>query len=345
MTTRSDPHERVRARRRRPHQIVAAALTALAVVAVAACGTDANEEAGGSAQFTYTDSRGAVVELDQVPTRIVASEQAAAALIPLGVTPVGVWGGSSFADSIPLEGLDLSGIESVGQAYGEINLEAVAALEPDLIVTGAYAGDALGGIGSSDSDIATRLGEVAPIVTVSAQQPSSKILDTYQNLARDLGADPNEGAIAQERAAYDAAVENLKAAIAAKPDLTAMAISPSDQFYIAINEEFPELLDYQEWGLTLISSPVARTENSGSFSPVSWESVGDYQPDLILLDTRSYSTPLATLERERPTWQFLEAARAGHVADWTTDATNNYTSYTAQITALTEAIQSIDTAS
>lgn len=327
-------------RRRRSPRVLAAALIALSVLAVSACST-ADQNTTESAQFSYTDSRTQVIELDHTPTRIVASEQAAAALIPLGIKPVGVWGSSGFADSIPLNRLDLAGIESVGQAYGNINIEAVAALEPDVIITGSYAGGALGGIGAGTSELATKLTALAPILTVSAQTPSSQILDDYQSLAAALGAALDRGTITAERAAFDTAVANLKTAIAAKPGLTAMAVSPSDQFYIAINNEFPELLDYQAWGLNLISSTVARTSDSGSFSPVSWENVGDYQPDLILLDTRPYSTPLVTLEQQRPTWQFLDAVKSGNIADWTTDATNNVASYTTQITALTLAINQI----
>lgn len=327
-------------RQRRSPRARAAALIALAVLAVSAC-SSTDEDTSQSAQFSYTDSRTQVIELDRTPTRIVASEQAAAALIPLGIKPVGVWGSSGFADSIPLNGLDLAGIESIGQAYGDINIEAVAALEPDVIVTGSYAGGALGGIGAGTSELAAKLSALAPILTVSAQTPSSQILDDYHSLAVALGAAMDSATITAERAAFDTAVANFKSAIAAKPGLTAMAVSPSDQFYIAINDEFPELLDYQAWGLNLMSSTVARTSDSGSFAPVSWENVGDYQPDLILLDTRPYSTPRATLEQQRPTWQFLAAATSGNIADWTTDATNNFASYTTQITALTSAINRI----
>lgn len=323
--------------RYRSPRALGVALAALPVLALSACSAS-DEDTAASAPFSYTDSRSHVVELEAAPTRIVASEQAAAALIPLGITPVGVWGSSEFSSSIALKGLELDGIESVGHEYGDIDIEAVAALEPDVIITGSYAGDALGGIGADTSELATTLATVAPILTASAQTPASQILDDYRNLAVALGADPDHEHTTRDRAAFDAAVEHLRKAIAAKPGVNAIAVSPSDQFYVAITDEFPELLDYRNWGLDLISSTVARTANSGSFSPVSWENVGDYQSDLILLDTRPYATPLAALEQERPTWQFLAAAKAGNIADWTTDATNNYVSYTAQITALTAAI-------
>lgn len=182
------------------------------------------------------------------------------------------------------------------------------------------------------------LEQVAPFLAVSAQKPSSETLRDYEILATELGADVETEATRTGREAYDSAVADLKEAIAAKPGLTAMAISPSDQYYVAINDEFPELRDYQNWGLTLLESDVPRSADSGSFTPVSWENTGQYQPNLILLDTRSYSTPLAELEADRPTWALVNAAEAGNIADWTTDATNNYASYTAQIVDLAAAI-------
>ncbi|MFI8566226.1 ABC transporter substrate-binding protein [Rhodococcus sp. NPDC078407] len=321
-----------------------AVLSLVGVTALSGCsssdsGPAESDEAGSEAGFSYVDGRGETVELDAVPSRIVASEQAAAALIPLGIKPIGIWGGSSFESSIPLRGLDLDGIESVGQAYGDIDVEQVAALDPDVIITGWYAGDAYGGLGLDTSDLAKNLEQVAPFLAVSAQKPSSETLKDYEALATELGADVDTEETRADRDAYDSAVADLKDAIAAKPGLTAMAISPSDQYYVAINDEFPELRDYQNWGLTLLESDVPRAADSGSFTPVSWENVGQYQPNLILLDTRSYSTPLAELEADRPTWALVEAAEAGNIADWTTDATNNYESYTTQIVDLTAAIE------
>ncbi|WP_176458184.1 MULTISPECIES: ABC transporter substrate-binding protein [unclassified Rhodococcus (in: high G+C Gram-positive bacteria)] len=320
-----------------------AVLSIVGVTALSGCSSsdDGPAESNGAASesgFSYVDGRGETIALDAVPSRIVASEQAAAALIPLGIEPVGIWGGSSFESSIPLRGLDLDGIESVGQAYGDIDVEKVAALDPDVIITGWYAGGAYGGLGLETSDLAQKLEQVAPFLAVSAQKPSSESLRDYEALATELGADIDTETTRADREAYDSAVSGLKDAIAARPGLTAMAISPSDQYYVAINNEFPELRDYQNWGLNLLESDVPRSADSGSFTPVSWENVGLYQPNLILLDTRSYSTPLAELKTDRPTWALVKAAEAGNIADWTTDATNNYASYTTQIVALTAAI-------
>ena len=84
--------------------------------------------------WTYTGGDGQTVTLDEQPVRIIASQDAAAGLIPLGIRPVGIYADSAVTEAKALQGLDLTGIEIVGQAWGEVDIEKAAALEPDLIV-------------------------------------------------------------------------------------------------------------------------------------------------------------------------------------------------------------------
>src|SRR5690606_8929898 len=91
----------------------------------------------GAAQaqaWTYTGGDGKTVTVDHLPTRIIAHANAAAALIPLGIRPIGIYVDSAVADDKSLAGLDLAGIEIVGEAWGEIDVEKVALLQPDLII-------------------------------------------------------------------------------------------------------------------------------------------------------------------------------------------------------------------
>lgn len=302
----------------------------------AEAGTPAAE--GG---FHYTDARGDTVDLDALPEKIVMSEQAAAALIPYGIRPVGIWGSSAPEESGVLAGLDVSGIESLGVSYGDVDVDKLASLEPELVITGWYAGDYLGGLGAEDAEVSKQIEQVAPMVTVSAQKSASASLDDWRGLAETLGADVDSGTIAAEKTAFDDGVSQLKAALEERPGTTAYAVAPSTQFYVAIPGEFAELIDYADWGLDVRESSVARDDTSGSFSPVSWENAGDYSSDLLLYDTRSWTTPLDQVERDHPTVGTLDAVTQGRVVDWTTDATFNYSSYTKQITLLTEAVKAL----
>jgi len=335
----------MKTRRKITTRALAALGLGVLVLVQTACAPGADPGATGatptSSGFHYTDARGDTVDLDAVPHKIVMSEQAAAALIPYGIRPVGIWGSSTPDKSGVLKGLDLSGIETLGVSYGDVDVDKLASLQPDLVITGWYAGDYLGGLGAQDAEISKQVEQVAPMITVSAQKSASASLDDWRALASTLGADVDSGTIAAEKTTYDDAVSKLKAALAARPGTTAYAVAPSTQFYVAIPNEFAELIDYKDWGLDVRQSSVARDATSGSFSPVSWENVGDYASDLLLYDTRSWTTPLAQVERDHPTVATLSAVAQGHVVDWTTDATFNYASYSQQITLLTNAVTAL----
>ena len=47
-------------------------------------------------------------------------------------------GDDTMADDVQFTGLDISGVQTVGATYGEINMEALLAAAPDLIVTTSY---------------------------------------------------------------------------------------------------------------------------------------------------------------------------------------------------------------
>lgn len=98
------------------------------------------------AEWTYTDGAGKTITLPEAPKRIVAHANSAAALIPLGIRPVAIYVDSAVADDVSLRGIDLTGIEIIGEAWGEIDIEKLAAIAPDLIIAeywpldGAYSG-------------------------------------------------------------------------------------------------------------------------------------------------------------------------------------------------------------
>ena len=82
--------------------------------------------------WTWTDDLGQEVSLDATPTRIAAYGDAAAALLNFGITPVALFHYMDPEQDSTFEDLDLSDVEIVGSAYGEISLEALAATRPEL---------------------------------------------------------------------------------------------------------------------------------------------------------------------------------------------------------------------
>ncbi|WP_454048601.1 ABC transporter substrate-binding protein [Cellulomonas sp. Marseille-Q8402] len=168
-------------------------LTALlavgALTTLAACGTTdepaddtATTSAAGGA-VSITDDRGETVELDGPATRVVSLEwMQTEMLTSLDVTPVGaadVEGYTSWVGTVvPLQGEP----EDVG-TRGEPSVEAIAALEPDLII----------GVTSSIPEGAMeQMERIAPVALfdgASAEDPIGYVEDTFRSVATLVGAD------------------------------------------------------------------------------------------------------------------------------------------------------------
>ena len=293
-----------------------------------------------AAEWSYTDGSGTTVTLDHVPTRIIAHANAAAALIPLGIRPVGIYVDSAVEDDKSLEGLDLTGIEIVGEAWGEINVEKAAALEPDLIVAEWWPMTTTWSGFASDTDAATQpIMNLAPITGPAQGQSIVRLIEDYATLAESLGADLSAPAIAADKARFETALAAFKTTVAAKPDLTVLAVwAGTDALYVAATGGSAELSDFASWGLQLIDPPVA--DDRGYWETLSWENADTYQPDLIIVDNRSAATMQTALAQ--PTWTSIKAAAAGQVTDWPAFWLRNYRAYATALDTLTAAIAAAD---
>ena len=324
-----------------------AALAAASTFLVAACGDDssgtgASADAGATpaGQWTYTDGSGETTTLDETPTRIVAQRHAAAALMSFGIEPVGIYADTPVADDLALQGLDLSGIEIVGEEWGVINVEAVAALDPDLIVAEWWpVEEAYSGMEEGTNH--ETLSEIAPVVGV-AQGPSIvQMIDDYAELATSLGADLDDPEVAAARERFDAAVAGFEEAAAAKPDLSVLAVSPdAEGLYVAVPEYAAELSDFVAWGLGLIV-PERPDPGFEYWETLSWENADTYQADLIIVDQRGYPANLELAE-DQPTWSSLTAAEAGAVAVWPAYWVRTHDAYAGALEELTAAIDAAD---
>ncbi|UXN73087.1 ABC transporter substrate-binding protein [Devosia sp. A8/3-2] len=263
-----------------------------------------------AAGWSYTDGAGKTVTLDAVPVRIIASRDAAAGLIPLGIRPVGIYADSPVADAGALQGLDLTGIEIIGQSWGEIDIEKAAALEPDLIIAEYWP---VSGEWSSGNKLAgpdSPLSALAPITGVTVGDSIIAVIEDYETLAQSTGAALANPNIAAERARFEVALDGFKAAISAKPGLTALAaFAGNDALYIATPVGSSELTDFQARGLDIIVPDAI--DPQGYFENLSWENADKYQPDLIMLDNRT-STQLQ-IARGAAHWTLMKAAAAGAV--------------------------------
>ena len=292
--------------------------------------------AASAEPWGYTDGTGNTVNLDAVPTRIIASQDAAAGLIPLGIRPVGIYADSPVADAKALQGLDLTGIEIIGQAWGEVDIEKAAALAPDLIIAEYWPLDKAW---SGGEDVVNALSPLAPITGVTQGDSVLALIEDYEALAAGLGADLSKSEIAADKRAFETSLAAFKAATSAKPDLTALAVwAGPDALYVAATSGAAELMDFKNWGLNLIDPEIA--DDRGYWETLSWENADKYQPDLILVDNRQAATMETALAQ--PTWTLMKAAEAGAVADWPAFWLRNYRAYADELDKLTAAINAAD---
>jgi iron complex transport system substrate-binding protein len=313
--------------------------SACLIALLGACGSGGDSEGASSGGgWTYTDGSGQETVLDSVPQRIVAHGNSAAALISLGIKPVGIYADQPVDEDLGLKNLDLDGIEVVGEEWGVINVEAVAALKPDLIVAEwwplekAYSGLEEGANASSQ-----RLKDIAPIAG-PAQGPSiHKMIQDYEELAESLGADLDSDEVKVNKTRFETALARFKGAVEAKPNLSVLAVSPDTEgLYVAVPEHAAELSDFMEWGMNIVV-PEKPDEGFEYWETLSWENAGKYQGDLLIIDERSYPSNLDDAKK-RPTWSFVKAAAADATAIWPAFWVRSYADYAMALDRLSDAI-------
>ena len=321
----------------------ALAVTALSVV-LAGCGDDKPTDAAAAAPagpWSFTDGSGQVVKADKAPTRIIAHAGEAAALMSYGIKPVGIYADEPVKTDPNLNGLDLSGIEVLGEEWGKIDVEKAALLRPDLIVADWWPAEkAHSGFEEGVDEKSKKLADLAPVVGVAQGKSIVDLAEGYEALAKSLGAKVDDPKFAASKQRFEKAVTAFKEAVAGKPGLTVGAMSPADdKVYFANPQYAPELLDLQSWGLKVIN-PASPDPSFPYWENLSWENADKYQPDLILWDGRSY-TPTANADwgRKQPTWFKIKAAKAGAVVAWPAYWLHTYEDFATELEKLTEAVK------
>ena len=113
-------------------------LLALTVVSIGACSSDADDASTASdSGWEFTDDLGNTVTLEEAPTRVAGLNDVLSSLWNYGIEPVAAWGQTSIEDDVAFEDKDLDGVGIVGTSYGQIDLEQLAAADPDVIVASA----------------------------------------------------------------------------------------------------------------------------------------------------------------------------------------------------------------
>jgi len=276
--------------------------------------SEASAEAEGPWEFT--DGRGVTVSLPKRPERIVTFAAAAGALWDFGIRPIGIYGVQQASDGTiePTVGnADLSTMTSIGETNDDIEIEKLLALEPDLVISTMNTLNAIWGM--QDEAIQSLVEDVVPVIAMPAFfEPIDGLIENFEELARALGGDPDSDEAVELRDAFVAASEDIRSITAEKPDLAVVVCSGNEEnFFFASTEMFPDLIYLESLGVQFIRPE--GVEFDGPWGFISWEQVGQYAPDALLVDSRRGWPPAAFANQ--PTYQGLAAVKAEQIGKWT----------------------------
>ncbi|MGY1590658.1 ABC transporter substrate-binding protein [Geodermatophilus sp. SYSU D00708] len=302
---------------RTPRRLIGASLTLAALLATTGCAGDDPAGTGDSGEggWEFTDDLGTTVELDEAPTRVAGLNDVISSLWNYGVEPVASWGQTSAEEDVAFEGKDLGELAIVGTSYGQIDLEALAAADPDLIVTSVYPTDSAGTIdetqplyGFESLEQQEQVAAIAPIVAITWGGSAADVIDRTLELAESIGADDELVSAARED--YEAASAALTEAAASGVTVLPVYATPSDGWWMCRAADDPSLHLYQDLGVQFVDPG----GEDYFWHAVGWEEVPNYPSDVIL-----YSLRLSMAPEEfaaQPTAALLPAVQNGQLYPW-----------------------------
>lgn len=283
----------------------AAAAAALALAAtLAACGSQAEAEpttgdAAAAQERTLQTAMGEVTVPAEPQRVVVLDTDSLDSAVTLGVTPVGAAVGdvgAPFSTYLPEE--DLEGLTEVGVVW-EPNVEAVAALEPDVILGSKVRHEA----------VYEQLSAIAPTVFTETTGPEWR--ENFELHAQALGKEEEAEQVAAD---FDARVDEVVEAIGGQETVAGTTVGftrfiEGAPTRLYLDDTFVGSL-FKELG---VGRP-ANLEPTGFSLDVSPEQIDQANADVIFYST--YGDPKAAKETEiteGPLWQELDAVKAGKV--------------------------------
>ena len=305
---------------RMPRRLIGASLTVAALLAAAGCSADDSADAAGTGTsgaggWEFTDDMGNTVELDATPTRVAGLNDVVASLWNYGIEPVAAFGQTSAEDDVAFDGKDLGDLEILGESYGQIDLERLAAADPDVVVTSVYPTDSAGTLdqtqplyGFESIEQQEQVAEIAPVIAIAYRGSAADVIERTVELAESLGADGD--VIDAAREDFDAASQTLSAAAESGVTVLPVYATVADGWWMNKAADDPSLRLYQELGVRFVDPG-----GDGYFwESVGWEEVPDHPSDVILYSLRFSMTPEEIAAQ--PTAALLPAVQAGQLYPW-----------------------------
>ncbi|MEU5220110.1 ABC transporter substrate-binding protein [Streptomyces sp. NPDC020807] len=241
----------------------------------------------GAQPWAFTDDRGVESVAARVPERVVAYVRAGAALLDLGVAPVGVYGsGHDGAGLDPAKAgrLGDAGVPYLGGGRG-LDEGVLREARPDLVVDVTYDGK---GPYALDEAVVERLGIPLVALSVGNELSLPGILGRFDALAGSLRGGPAAGAGSGSSGLADA--EDVLREAAGRSALSVLALSGggSGQVHLARPAAWPELVRLAALGVRLVDPGPGAGVN---WLTTDWGRVGELRPDVVLFDNRAHAAP------------------------------------------------------
>ncbi|EGD25014.1 ABC transporter substrate-binding protein [Rhodococcus hoagii] len=297
---------------------IAALIGAAAVVAAGCSSAESTPTAAAEGDgWSYTTGYGNTIDLDAAPQKIVVDAYSAAALWDYGIRPAGIFG-YGITGGQATGNADVSTMKVVG-TDGEMNMEALADLDPDLVI----------GYGNSDDPtswtwwdepMAQKVNSVAPFAAVKfsgVQLPD--VLAEYRNLAAALGGDVDGDAAKSDRAAFDATSDRIRKVAAERPDISLLPLNGDNSSLYAGTTKLAQLGYLSGLGVNFVGP-----DGDKGWADLSWEQVPSYPADIVMRYVQSHEAFAAS-----PIFVRLPAVAAGQVIDWDDKRPNTYGNYAA----------------
>ncbi|MEU1128994.1 ABC transporter substrate-binding protein [Streptomyces sp. NPDC005900] len=239
--------------------------------------------------WEFTDDRGHLIRTPHRPARVVAYVPTAAALHDHGIRPAGLFGSAHDDPDVPdpakAGGLPLAELPYFG-AGRALDLDALLAAGPDLVVALTYGGGQVYGI---EPETAKHLEERVPLVVLDVGRGRSLagIRDRLTALARGLGAPARP----ETDAELAAAEQRLRQAAAdlVRPRVLALSPAGPDSVHLARPYAWPDLAALAGLGVGLVDPASGEGAN---WSTTGWAEAAALEPDLVLSDVRSNASDL-----------------------------------------------------
>lgn len=278
------------------------------------CGSDGGSQEGASGNTRTIEHPGGTSEVPMQPDRVVAiSEVVAGHLASVGLLPVAAnqpvvedeW--LRLYSELLDPGLDLSTIQSIGTSE-EPNLEEIASIGPELIVTETY----------TDESLWERLAEIAPTVIVfrgdlerygEVEETNGAWKQAFDQTVRAAG---RQDEAEQVRQRYREVVAEVRVEVSSSVTVTFLRADDSGNFRIDGAEGFGGSVA-EEAGITLSDLP-SGGEEEGGYVAFSLERLADVVTGDVIVTTTQAEGPSSIEEIEQsPLWERLPAVQAGRI--------------------------------